>query len=99
MNNMARIVLACALFLPVSAFAQQTTGTIAGRVVDDQDAAVPGTVVTATSPLTGLVRETTSDDNGLYRLAALPVGVYTVAADRPGLARFERDDIVVYIGQ
>src|SRR5687768_8032601 len=99
MNNVAGIVLACALILPVPALAQQTTGTIAGRIVDDQDAAIPGAVVTATSLVTGLVRETASDENGLYRLAALPVGAYTVAASQPSFARFERADIVVNIGQ
>ena len=99
MNNVARILLACALFLPAPVFAQQTTGTIAGRVVDDQDAAVPGAVVTATNPVTGLGRETTSDENGLYRLAALPVGAYTVAAAVQGFARFERGNIVVNVGQ
>ena len=99
MNNVARIFLACALILPVPALAQQTTGTIAGRVVDDQNAALPGAVVTATSPVTGLVREAVSDENGLYRLAALPVGAYTVAASQPNFARFERADIVVNIGQ
>jgi outer membrane receptor protein involved in Fe transport len=99
MNNVARIVLACALALPVTALAQQTTGAIAGRVIDDQDAAIPGTVVTATSPVTGLVRATMADENGLYRLAALPVGRYTVAATQQSFARFERGDIVVNVGQ
>src|SRR5688572_9797465 len=99
MNNVARVVLACALILPGPALAQQTTGTIAVRIVDDQDAAIPGAVVTALSLVTGLVRETTSDENGLYRLAALPVGAYTVAASQPSFARFERADIIVNIGQ
>jgi hypothetical protein len=99
MNNIARIVLACVLALPVPGLAQQTTGTIAGRVVDDQDAAIPGAVVTAISPVTGLARETTSDENGLYRLPALPVGAYDVAAELPGFARFARGNIVVNIGQ
>src|SRR5688572_24079485 len=99
MNNLARIVLACALLLPASALAQQTTGVIAGRVIDDQGAAVPGASVTATSSETGLLREATSDDSGLYRLAALPIGSYTVAASLPSFARFERADVVVNVGQ
>ena len=36
------VLLGCA-----SAFAQQTTGNITGRVVDEQGAAVPGATVTA----------------------------------------------------
>jgi hypothetical protein len=99
MNNVARIVLACALLLPAPVIAQQTTGTIAGRVIDDQDAAIPGAVVTAMNPVTGFSRETISDENGLYRLVALPVGAYDVAAGVQGMARFERANIVVNIGQ
>src|SRR5688572_22642989 len=99
MNNVARVVLACALILPGPALAQQTTGTIAVRIVDDQDAAIPGAVVTALSLVTGLVRETTSDENGLYRLPALPVGAYDVAAQVQGFARFARGNIVVNVGQ
>ena len=99
MHTVARIVLACTLMLAGPAFAQQTSGTIAGRIADDQDAAINGAIVTATSPSTGLVRETTSDANGLYRLTALPVGTYTVAASQAGFARFERPDIVVNVSQ
>ena len=99
MNKMARVLLACALMLPAPALAQQTTGRIAGRVVDDQDAGIAGATVTATRADTGFIREVTSDENGLYRLPALPVGRYEVAAERQGLARFARGGIVVNIGR
>ena len=45
------LLLACA-----SAFAQQTTGTVTGRVVDQQGSAVPGATVTAKSSTTGFTR-------------------------------------------
>ena len=70
MNRMARIFLACAVGLPAPALAQQTTGTIAGRVVDELGAGIVDATVTATNADTGLVRERTSVGNGLYRLAA-----------------------------
>ena len=44
-----------------NALAQQTTGTIMGRVLDAQGAAIPGATVTATSPSTGFVRTVVSD--------------------------------------
>ena len=44
-----------------SAIAQQSTGTIAGRVLDPQGAAIAGATVTARNPETGLVRTVTSD--------------------------------------
>ena len=99
MNRIARILLACVLTLPAPALAQQTTGRIAGRVVDDQDAGIAGATVTATSAATGFVREVTSGENGLYWLAALPVGTYDVSAERTGLALFARGGIVVNIGR
>jgi len=99
MNSLARVALACALSLPAPALAQQTTGRIAGRVIDDQDAGIAGATVTATSAATGFVREVTSGENGLYWLAALPVGTYDVAAERQGLAQFARGGVVVNIGQ
>jgi hypothetical protein len=95
----AALIVASLLFAPTSLLAQQTTGSIAGRVVDEQDAGIAGTAVRAISIDTGLVRETVSDDAGLYRLAALPVGVYEVTAERQGLASFARGGIVVNIGR
>ena len=73
------LLLACA-----SAFAQQTTGVITGRVVDEQGAAIPGATVTAKNAATGLVRSEVSDAEGLYRLQALPIGIYEVTAELQG---------------
>ena len=69
---LAALVLACAF--ANNAAAQQTTGTISGRVLDAQGSAVPGVTVTARSADTGFVRTEVSDTEGVYRLQALPVG-------------------------
>jgi len=96
----ARIVLACTLCAAaLPARAQQTTGSIAGRVVDDQDVGIADVTVTARHADTGFTREVITDENGLYRLAALPVGAYTLAAERTALARFERDGIIVNVAR
>src|SRR5712691_3762452 len=83
----------------VSAFAQQTTGTITGRVVDQQGAAVPGATVTAKSSSTGFTRTEASDTEGVYRLSALPVGIYDVTAELPGFATVSKKDIEVNVAQ
>ena len=93
------LAIACAFAVHVPALAQQTTGTIAGRVVDDQDAGIADAAVTARNPATGFTRGATTDDNGFYRLSGLPVGSYQVTAERRGLTRFERDGIVVNIAR
>jgi hypothetical protein len=72
------------------ASAQVTTGTITGRINDEQGAAVPGVTVQATNTETGFVRSTVSDEVGTYRLAALPVGRYAVLAELSGFRRYER---------
>src|SRR3954452_19712811 len=88
------VLLACA-----SAFAQQTTGSVTGRVVDQQGSAVPGATVTAKSPSTGFTRTETSDTEGIYRLNALPIGIYEVTAELQGFATVSKKDIEVNIGQ
>ena len=50
------------------ATAQQSTGNIAGRVVDEQGAGIAGAAVSARQPATGFVREVVTDGNGLYLL-------------------------------
>ena len=67
------IVAFCAI-LAVPALAQQTTGNITGRVIDQQGGALPGVTVTATQAATGFSRTIVTDGEGVYRLTALPVG-------------------------
>src|SRR5881397_137689 len=88
------LLLACA-----SALAQQTTGTVTGRVTDQQGAAMPGVTVTARSPSTGFTRTETSDSEGLYRLNALPVGNYEVTGELPGFASVVQKEIIVAVTQ
>jgi outer membrane receptor protein involved in Fe transport len=93
------ICLAVLLALAVPAMAQQTTGNITGRVLDDQGAAIPGATITATSAQTGFVRTDVSDEQGIYRLNALPVGAYDVVTELQGFTRVEQKGLVVNLGQ
>ena len=81
------------------ALAQQTTGNITGRIVDEQGAAVPGVTVTAKNPQPALLEPNVSDAEGVYRLSALPVGIYDVTAELQGFATVERRRSSVNIGQ
>ena len=91
-------VLALALAAP-AAEAQQTTGTITGRILDDQGAAVPGVSVNGKNTETGFTRTDVSDAEGIYRLTALPVGTYDITAELQGFSRFDGRGIVVNVGQ
>ena len=92
--------LLCALALTAApAFAQQTTGNINGRILDEQGTAVPGVGVTATHTGTGFVRNGVTDEEGVYRLGALPVGTYDVVAALPGFTTVSKTGIVVNVAQ
>jgi hypothetical protein len=88
------LLLTCA-----SVFAQGTSGTITGRVVDQQGAAVPGATVTAKSTTTGFTRSEVSDSEGVYRLSALPVGIYEVTAELQGFTTVSKKDVEVNVAQ
>jgi hypothetical protein len=98
MNVRTRMVLVVAMLLAaIPAAAQQTTGTVAGRVTDQTGAPVPGATITASNAELGFVRVTVSDGQGLYRLAALPVGAYAVVVELSGFTRIERAGIAVNV--
>src|SRR2546430_2255649 len=76
------------LFLPVTAWAQAETGTIAGVVKDTSGAVMPGVTVEAASPaLIEKVRTAVSDGQGLYRIVDLRPGTYTVTFTLGGESR------------
>jgi len=62
----------------------QSNSTLAGRVLDQNQSVVSGAKVTATNTLTSLIRVTTTDDRGIYQLAALPVGNYRLEINAKG---------------
>ncbi|MGE5802974.1 MAG: carboxypeptidase regulatory-like domain-containing protein, partial [Gemmatimonadota bacterium] len=95
----ASVVVALLLAFAATAAAQQTTGTLTGRVVDEQNAALPGATVTARNTETGFSRTVTTDGEGIYRLAALPVGVYDIVVEMTGFAGIDRKGIVLNVAQ
>ena len=93
------ITLLLSGLLATPVFAQQTTGTITGRITDPQRAAVPGVTVTATNTATGFTRTVVTDTEGTYRLAALPVGLYDMTAELTGFQTIERKELIVNVAQ
>lgn len=78
------LILALAALLMVSAvWAQNPTGTLSGRVTAD-GAAIPGVVLTLTSPSLQGVRTATTAENGEYLFRFLPPGDYELKAEMDG---------------
>ena len=74
-----------------NAFAQ-VTGTITGSVGDNVGV-VPGVTVTATETTLGVNRNTTTNENGLFRLLSLPPGTYTIKVEMDGFKPVTMNDI------
>jgi outer membrane receptor protein involved in Fe transport len=90
-------VLALVLASAGPLLAQETTGSIIGRIVDAQSLAVPGTTITAIGPQGA--KSTTSDSEGRFVIPFLTPGVYTVRAELQGFKTAERQNINVSLGQ
>lgn len=79
------------------ALAQETTGSIAGRVVDPQGLPVPGASVTITTPQGP--RSLVTDGEGRFLAPFLTPGVYAVRVELQGFGPIERQNIDVRLGQ
>src|SRR5580765_3665802 len=81
------------------AVAQGTTGSIAGRVVDDSKAALPGATVTIREVETGQSRVLATDPQGRYRADALVPGKYAVTVELSGFRTAQYQDVSLSVGQ
>jgi hypothetical protein len=77
--------------------AQDFRGRINGIVMDESGAVLPGVTVTATSPALIQPQVTTTGADGVYRLIALPAGIYQLEFVLAGLQTVKRGDIRVVI--
>jgi hypothetical protein len=79
--------------------AQETinSGTISGRVADEQGAVVPGAGVVARQSETNLSRETVTDREGRFRFPYLRLGQYDITIRMPGFTETTRS-VAVTVG-
>ena len=66
--------------------AQNTTGSVSGRISDSGGLPVPGATITVESPNLQGVRTTVSSANGDYIFPHLPPGPYTITVELSGFA-------------
>ena len=88
-------VLAAGCFLPN--LVADVTGSITGVVKDSSGAPVAHVKVAATESSTNFTRSGESDNNGEYRLLAMPPGQYTLTATDPGFQTFITKGITLQV--
>src|SRR6266446_4209864 len=96
-----RMILIAALLLfglVEFAIAQDIFGRIVGTVTDSSGALVPDVKVTIVDEATQASRDVTADRNGYFVADELPVGTYTVVAEKGGFKRSTKKGNVVTAG-
>jgi hypothetical protein len=83
----------------VHVFAQTTSATITGRILDPQGAPAPAITVSVTGQGTGVSRTAVTDTNGLYVLSNLPPGVVDLGVAATGFAEISRKDLALEVGR
>jgi len=94
-------VAALAALAPVAAVhAQETTGSIAGQIVDASGAPVSGASVTVIHTPTGSVSTTMTSADGSFNARNLRVGgPYTISASADGFSPARAEGVNVRLGQ
>jgi hypothetical protein len=94
----ASLSLAAALFIsnPVVLKAQTAgEGTISGTVTDSTGAVVPNAAVAATNSATNIAYQRISTSSGLFTIAPIPPGIYSLTVTAPGFRGLKQDNLVV----
>src|SRR5260370_12664730 len=94
----AIMVFLVALLLATSAgvaYAQRTTGTLRGQILDPAGAATPNARVTATNKDTGVSISIEATSAGTYDFPSILPGKYTVTVEAAGFKKFVKTDVPV----
>lgn len=92
-NDTWLVLMAVLLLLSGPARAQVLYGSLTGNVTDPSGAIVPGANVEALNVSTGVSRQTTSDDRGVYLFTLLQPGIYKVTISASGFSQRVTDNI------
>jgi hypothetical protein len=91
------VAFAALMLIPSSRLSGQSyNGTINGRVMDPQGAAVPGASVRIVDVERGTSYKTTSNNTGLFIFPAVLPATYNLTVTAKGFKIYEKDGLVLY---
>src|SRR5690348_7393270 len=96
---MTRFKMLIALVVTFAALASAQTfqAQLTGVIHDATGAVVPNANITATNQATGVSASTTSNDQGIFRLPALPPADYKVSVSLRGFKTVEQGPITLQV--
>ncbi len=102
MNKKVQFLILAALLILSNignGFAQTTTASISGTVLDAQQAVVPNATVTVRNVETGLNRTNQTDSEGRYNFVNLPIGAYEVTVEAANFSKYVQTGITLLVNQ
>lgn len=93
----AKLLLVVFLLLPGMVLGQSYRGSIRGKVSDPSGGLLAGAKITSKNVDTGLTRDGVTNEEGMYVLAELPAGTYTVTVNATGFTPVAQN-VVVSVG-
>src|SRR5882724_3157087 len=94
----SKIVFVLAVFSAMLLHAQDSA-SVTGTVRDQSGATVANAQVTVSAPDRGINRETATNGDGEYSVAALPPGSYDIAVTAQGFKKFLAKGVVLNVAQ
>ncbi|HWO35347.1 MAG TPA: carboxypeptidase-like regulatory domain-containing protein, partial [Candidatus Acidoferrum sp.] len=87
------------IFGSLACLAQSTnSGDIRGSVTDSSGALIPGVTVTVLDVDTGVAKDFTTNDSGLYDTSSIVTGPYSVTFTKDGFEKLVRGPVTVQVG-
>jgi Carboxypeptidase regulatory-like domain/TonB-dependent Receptor Plug Domain len=93
------IVLVGWVSLDIRTIAQENTAELRGRVVDSQEAGIPGVTILIRNEATGVYRQSVSTADGSYFITAVAPGIYTLEAELSGFQKYNRKGVRLDLGR
>src|SRR5262245_28129434 len=93
------IVAGIFLLCTSPAYAQQTTASLGGNVVDSNNAVLPQSQVIVRNVGTGFTQNATTDQSGAFLFPRLPVGSYELRVEMTGFSTYVQTGITLTVDQ
>jgi hypothetical protein len=98
--TVAILALALTPFLsPQTAWAQFTTASLGGTVLDSSGAGVPDASVNVLNVGTGISQDARTSASGAFLFSRLPIGTYLLRIEKTGFSAYVQDQLVLNVNQ
>ncbi len=96
MRHVSVALILTSLVVSILGYGQTFTGSISGRVIDQQGAAVANATVTASEPSKNIEESAKTGSEGEFSFASLQPGNYTVSVQAQGFKKLDTPNIALH---